>query len=321
MSVPSLLTARVDRLAADDRALLQAASVIGSGSSRNLLAAVVGQTGIDARLQAILALDLVNVDGKVGDYSFKHALARMLCTKVCSASRAPNCICRSPKMIERRSGNRLTEVAEVLAHHYSQTARDDKAFAYLTMAVPRVSASIRSMKHPPTSLRLLALLDKIQLALRMVRVADFLVSYAAVLEMSEKIKAVIDLLERYSTRIDRVGDDPRSVVIRYYHLNALWWNARYRDAAAIHREVSRIADRLGDSRSKAYSLLGELLVSLAIAPKPLSEFEMFKKEALEPINTCAASKQHPLSADFHIERPSSIFGDVSEGKLLMLPSG
>ena len=32
--------------------------------------------------------------------------------------------------IERRSSNRLTEVAEVLAHHYSQTDGTDKAFAY-----------------------------------------------------------------------------------------------------------------------------------------------------------------------------------------------
>jgi hypothetical protein len=36
--------------------------------------------------------------------------------------------------IERRSGNRLTEVAEVLAHHYSQTGHAVKAFAYLSMA-------------------------------------------------------------------------------------------------------------------------------------------------------------------------------------------
>jgi len=32
--------------------------------------------------------------------------------------------------IERRCGNRLTEVAEVLAHHYRQTDRAEKAFAY-----------------------------------------------------------------------------------------------------------------------------------------------------------------------------------------------
>ena len=36
--------------------------------------------------------------------------------------------------IERRSGNRLIEVAEVLAHHYSQTDHADTAFAYLSMA-------------------------------------------------------------------------------------------------------------------------------------------------------------------------------------------
>ena len=52
--------------------------------------------------------------------------------------------------------------------------------------------------------------DEVIAALQ-VQVADFLVTYAAVLEMSEKIKVLIDLLERYSTRIDRVGDDPRSV--------------------------------------------------------------------------------------------------------------
>ena len=286
MSVQSLLTARVDRLAADDRALLQAASVIGRRFEPQLLAAVVGQTGIDARLQAILALDLVNVDGKVGDYSFKHALVRDALYQSLLSEPRTGLHLQIAEEIERRSGNRLTEVAEVLAHHYSQTARDDKAFAYLTMAGAK-SLGVYSLDEASAHFAAaLALLDKNPACASDGQVADFLVSYAAVLEMSEKIKVLIDLLERYSTRIDRVGDDPRSVVIRYYHLNALWWNARYRDAAAIHREVSRIADRLSDSRSKAYSLLGELLVSLAIAPKPLSEFEMFKKEAIRGASNC-----------------------------------
>ena len=254
MSVQSLLTARVDRLAADDRALLQAASVIGRRFEPQLLAAVAGQTGIDARLQAILALDLVNVDGKVGDYSFKHALVRDALYQSLLSEPRTGLHLQIAEEIERRSGNRLTEVAEVLAHHYSQTARDDKAFAYLTMAGAK-SLGVYSLDEASAHFTAaLALLDKNPACASDGQVADFLVSYAAVLEMSEKIKVLIDLLERYSTRIDRVGDDPRSVVIRYYHLNALWWNARYRDAAAIHREVSRIADRLGDSRSKAYSL-------------------------------------------------------------------
>ena len=47
-SVQSLLTARVDRLAPKDRALLQAASVIGRRFDPQLLAAAVGETDIDA---------------------------------------------------------------------------------------------------------------------------------------------------------------------------------------------------------------------------------------------------------------------------------
>jgi hypothetical protein len=40
-----------------------------------------------------------------------------------------------------------------------------------------------------------------------------------------------------------------------------------------------MADRLEDSRSKAYSLTGEILVSALIAPKPLVEFETLKRGA------------------------------------------
>jgi hypothetical protein len=46
-------------------------------------------------------------------------------------------------------------------------------------------------------------------------------------------------------------------------------------------ETSPIADRLGDSRSKAYSLAGEIHVSTMVAPKPLHEFETLKRKAIE----------------------------------------
>jgi predicted ATPase len=134
MSVQSLLTVRVDRLPADDRALLQAASVIGRRFESQLLAAIVGQTDTDTRLQAMQAIDLVHADGKASDYSFKHGLVRdALYQSLLSEPRTALDL-KIADEIERRSGNRLTEVAEVLAHHYSQTAQDDKAFAFLTMA-------------------------------------------------------------------------------------------------------------------------------------------------------------------------------------------
>ena len=75
---------------------------------------------------------------------------------------------------------------------------------------------------------------------------------------------MIDVLERYLARVDRLGDDPRAVLIRHHYVFALIWNTRYREAAAMQRETSPIADRLGDSRSKAYSLAGEIHVSTIV---------------------------------------------------------
>jgi predicted ATPase len=78
LSVQSLLTARVDRLAMQDRPLLQAAAVIGRRFDSRLLAAVAdGANNVDSRLGAMQALDLIHPDGKFGDYSFKHALGRV----------------------------------------------------------------------------------------------------------------------------------------------------------------------------------------------------------------------------------------------------
>ena len=75
-SVQGLLSERVDRLEANERTLLQAASVIGRRFDPQLLALVAQRTNIDDRLGAIVALDLVRLDTRSGDYEFKHALVR-----------------------------------------------------------------------------------------------------------------------------------------------------------------------------------------------------------------------------------------------------
>ena len=78
--------------------------------------------------------------------------------------------------IERRSSNRLTEVAEVLAHHYSQTARTGKAFTYLSMAGSK-SLSVYSIDEATSHFTAaLALLDRNQECASDDQVADFLAS-------------------------------------------------------------------------------------------------------------------------------------------------
>ena len=181
-SVQSLLTARVDRLAPNDRALLQAASVIGRRFDPQLLAVVVDETDIDARLAAMQALDLVRREDKSGDYAFKHALVRDALYQSLLTEARTALHLKIAEEIERRSGNRLTEVAEVLAHHYSQTDHADKAFTYLSMAGSK-SLSVYSLDEAATHFTAaLALLDKNPNCASDDQVADFLVSYTLLVE-------------------------------------------------------------------------------------------------------------------------------------------
>ena len=106
------------------------------------------------------ALDLIRLDGKSGGYIFKHALVRdALYQSLLSEARAALHL-RIAEEIERRSGNRLTEVAEILAHHYSQTDHAGKAFAYLSMAGSK-SLGVYSLDEAATYFTTaLSLLDK-----------------------------------------------------------------------------------------------------------------------------------------------------------------
>ena len=280
-SVQGVLTARIDRLAAEDRALLQAASVIGRQFDAPLLAAAVGETDINDRLVAMQALDLIHIERKSSEHVFKHALVRdALYHSLLSNARAALHL-KTAGEIERRCGNRLIEVAEVLAYHYGATDRADKAFAYLSLAGNK-SLGVYSLDEAETHFTAaLALLEKNPNCAADNQVIEFLASYVLLLNLKRQLKVMISVIPRYLARIDRLGDDPRAVLIRHQYVVALVWSGRYREAAAMQQEISPMADRLGDSRSKAYSLAGEIHVSTVTAPKPLHEFEALRREAIE----------------------------------------
>jgi tetratricopeptide (TPR) repeat protein len=286
-SVQSLLTARVDRLAPRDRVLLQAASVIGRHFDPDLLATVVGVTNIDSRLDAMQAIDLVRREGQSGDYVFKHALVRDALYQSLLSDTRKVLHHKVAEEIEHRSGNRLAEVAEVLAHHYSQTNNVGKAFAYLALAGAK-SLGVYSLDEAATHFgAALALLDKNPGCASDDQVVEFLVPYTAYLSMSIKIKLMISVLQRYLARVDSRADDPRTVLIRHHYVFALLWNTRYPEAATVQKETAQITSNLKDSRSKAYSLAGEIQVSTIVEPRQLSEFEALKKEAIKAASNSA----------------------------------
>jgi tetratricopeptide (TPR) repeat protein len=270
-SVESILNARVDRLAPKDRTLLQAASVIGRRFKPDLLAVVLGETEIDGRLAPMQALDLIRLDGRSSDYVFKHALVRDALYQSILTERRQELHSKIAKEIEGRGGNRLGEVAEVLAHHYSRSNHTDKAFEYLSMAGGR-SLGVYSLdeagKHFTAAL---AVLDKNPKCASDDQVTDFLALYMRLLTLGERHRVTIEVCGRYLAHIDRSRSDQKAF-IRTGYFNALILNGRYREAVAL-QQSSETPDR-------RFVLLYKAVFSAFISPMPLYEFELVKREAL-----------------------------------------
>jgi tetratricopeptide (TPR) repeat protein len=212
------------------------------------------------------------------------------------------------KEIERRGGNRLPEVAEVLAHHFSHTNMTDKAFAYRLMAGSK-ALDVYSLDEATTHLTsALALLDKHPTCTSDNEFTKFFVAYLLLLSFGGRWKVLIDTLERYLSRIDRLGDDPSVLAIRCFYGWASALNARYRDASAAQRKTLEMAYRLGDSKSKARALTSEIFVSMIVDPKPLESFESLKRETID-----AASE----SADAYIQHGTGAalaFAEIHRGR-------
>ena len=213
-NVQTLLTARVDRLASQDRALLQAAAVIGRRFDPELLAAAVGATeDINARLRAMQAIDLVHPEGKSGHYAFKHTLVRdALYQSLLTGPRVALHL-KIAGEIEHRSSNRLAEVVEALAHHYSLTESTAKAFAYLAMAGAkslRVYSLDEAYNYFAAAIKLL---DKNADCASDQQVVELLVDYTLCANMSLRWKSVTETVERFMSSIDRQNDSAKCVLI------------------------------------------------------------------------------------------------------------
>jgi hypothetical protein len=236
---------------------------------------------VDGRLLAMQSLDLIRARTRSSDYTFKHALVRDALYQSLLSDTRKSLHLKIANELERRSGNRVAEVAELLAHHYSKTDHDSKAFAYLALAGQKC-LSVYSLDEAATHFAsALTLLDKNAHCASDDQVADFLVSYTLLLNMSALWTLLIRVLERHLPRIAGLQDDQRIVLVRHHYVIALLYNTRYRDAACMQRETEPLAEHLGDSRSKAYALAGEIFVSSVVSPKQLHEFEKLKAEAIK----------------------------------------
>ncbi|MGH8647918.1 MAG: ATP-binding protein, partial [Burkholderiales bacterium] len=142
VTVQTILAARIDRLPAEEKRLLQAASVIGKDVPYALLAAIAEQPeealrrGL-AHLQESEFLYETRLFPDL-EFTFKHALTHDVAAAGLLGERRRDLHAAVAAAIERLHADRLVEHVERLAHHARQGEVWDKAVRYLRQAGTKV---------------------------------------------------------------------------------------------------------------------------------------------------------------------------------------
>lgn len=285
-SMQALLSARIEQLRPEDRAILQAAATIGRHFDPGLLSMVVpdaNQTG--ATLERLQALDLVHRRENSSDYMFKHVLLRDTVYQSLLSDHRAELHLTIAEALERRNANRLPETAETLAHHYLQTDRTDLAFRYTALAGAK---SLGTYSHDQANryfATALQLYEQDPDCASDAAFAEFLGNYALCSNISLDIMTTINLAKRIEPVLNRIGDNGDHVLFLHHYVSCLVCNSQFHEALRVQRELTEMAERLGDPKSRAYAMVNELSVAIYSAPISNAEFEAKKKD----IETALAS--------------------------------
>jgi class 3 adenylate cyclase len=281
-SVQLLLTARADRLSADDRKLLQTAAVIGRRFDPSLLSVIESGFGdVAGKLRALQDLDFVQEDPQSGDFEFKHVLMRdALYDNLLSALRAELHLTVG-YAIERRSTARLSEVVETLAYHFSLSGRHDKAFRYCSLSGTKC-LEIYSLEEAEGYFRkALGLLEQAPQCADDAAMATVAASLLEVLYLKGDLIGLSETAESYIPRLEVLGDTPQLVFALYFHCMLLNHFCEFRAAEARAKSAVSIAGNLNDIRAQAYARSALLFCSIILGRHTLEEAEREGQRVLE----------------------------------------
>jgi len=161
-TVQGVLAARIDRLAPEEKALLQQLAVIGREFPLSLVRQVVPQPEeelyrILASLQRKEFLYEQPAFPEV-EYRFKHALTQEVAYGTVLQERRKALHERTAQAVETLYRATLDEHYSELAHHYTRSGKTEKAVAYLHLAGQQAvqrSANVEAITHLTTALELL----------------------------------------------------------------------------------------------------------------------------------------------------------------------
>ncbi|MEK7702116.1 MAG: AAA family ATPase [candidate division NC10 bacterium] len=247
----AILTARIDRLAPEDKRLLQAASVIGKDVPFTLLQAAAdeGEERLRQGLGHLQAGEFLYEARLFPDleYTFKHALTQEVAYQSLLHDRRRGLHRRIMEAIERLAPDRLTEHVERLAHHAFHGEAWERALTYLRQA--GIKAFARSANREAVSCfeqALVALAHLPETRATIEQAIDLRFDLRAALFALMDLQKALGYIREAEQLARAIDDQHRLARVSVYTSHHLLVSGDAKEARTFSQSAYAIAESLGD---------------------------------------------------------------------------
>jgi class 3 adenylate cyclase/tetratricopeptide (TPR) repeat protein len=258
-TVQGILAARIDRLPADAKDLLQTLSVIGREFSMSLISAVVPNHAeeLDRMLNELQLGEFIYEQPVVGDtaYIFKHALTQEVAHNSVLLERRKQMHQRVGEAIELLYADSLDDHLGELARHYSRGTDVDKAVTFLTRAVEQSLSRFAYAESMALAREGLALIEKLpESPQRDASELELASSLADASWRGIEVDApeTIDALQRTASLAEKTGNLLQQVRNFYLRRVVLTGRGDFSGAAALANRALELAKQEGSTISLLY---------------------------------------------------------------------
>jgi class 3 adenylate cyclase/tetratricopeptide (TPR) repeat protein len=251
-TVQAVLAARIDRLAEDNKRVLQTASVIGKDVPFALLRDIAGLPTDDLRA-ALADLQTAEFVYEAStypalEYTFKHALTHEVAYRSLLQRQRRALHARIVEAMEGIFADRVFEQVERLAHHAVHAEVWEKAVDYLRQAGSKAfnrSANREAAMHLEQAVSALSHLPQTQESLA--QAVDLRATlYSCLIPLGEQVRG-LELMRQAEPLVRALGDPRRTAWIHCLMSGSLS-NLGYVDEGLAHgEEVAGLADSLNDA--------------------------------------------------------------------------
>jgi class 3 adenylate cyclase/tetratricopeptide (TPR) repeat protein len=265
-TVQAVLAARIDRLAPNEKELLQCAAAIGKRVPVALLERIADVPHDQAReaLAHLLASEFLYETRLFPDleYTFRHALTHEVAYASLLHGRRRELHAHVATAIEALYANRFEEHVEQLAEHAFLGELWAKAVTYLRRtglkafsrsayhaAVARLEQALVALQHLPRTPDTIEQLIDVRLELR-----------NALLPVGEPARVLTHLREA-GELATAVGDSRRTGWVTAYTSACFWSTGRYPEALEAAKDARALAHEVGDEPLRAYASIASTWIA------------------------------------------------------------